>query len=64
MTTPDRKPRCRMTDRKRNPCPNPAVSEFGLCLRHLQEAHAEYGVLLEEASARHPAGRRLTGDAE
>lgn len=61
MTTPERKPRCRVSDRKRNPCPNEPVSEFGLCLRHLQAAHAEYEALLDEAGFRHPAGRRLAG---
>jgi hypothetical protein len=54
----ERKLRCFKPDRHRNPCPNEAISDWGLCLTHLQEAHAEYEALLSEALGRHPAGRR------
>jgi hypothetical protein len=56
--SPERKVRCFKPDRHRNPCPNEAISDWGLCLTHLQEAHAEYEALLSEALGRHPAGRR------
>jgi hypothetical protein len=37
MTTPERKPRCRMTDRLRNPCPNEAIFEDpAVCLAHTE----------------------------
>jgi hypothetical protein len=47
----DRTPRCRKLDKRRNPCPNPEVTELGLCLTHLQEAHAEYEALLSTIRA-------------
>ncbi len=38
MTTPTRKLRCRALGRHTlNRCPNEALDEFGVCLRHLQE---------------------------
>ena len=52
MTTPERKIRCRFLDRLRNPCPNEQLTDLGLCLDHLQKAHAEYEALLEQV--RHP----------
>lgn len=51
----DRKIRCRMNDRRRNPCSNEALTDFGVCLTHLQETHAEYEAVLSEAIGRHPS---------
>lgn len=49
--TADRKPRCRVTSRRtKDPCPNEAISDFGMCLTHLQEAHAEYEQILHDAA--------------
>ncbi len=44
MTTPDRKPRCRVEHLKnRNPCENEALDEFGICLHHLREISDYWG---------------------
>lgn len=32
----ERKPRCRVLDRRRNPCSNEAIDEEGYCLHHLE----------------------------
>jgi hypothetical protein len=48
----NRAPRCRLLNRLRNPCPNLAISDFGLCLRHLRDAHAEYEQVLGDAGIR------------
>lgn len=42
--------RCRVTDRLHNPCPNPSLTEFGLCMRHLKEAAEEWARVVAEAS--------------
>lgn len=37
MTNPERQTRCRMTDRLRNPCANPAIFEDpAVCLAHAE----------------------------
>lgn len=33
---PERKLRCRVLDRRRNPCPNEAFDEEGICLHHAE----------------------------
>lgn len=44
-----RQPRCRLLDRLQNRCPNPAVSDFGLCWHHLSEAAGEYAAVKADA---------------
>lgn len=46
---PVRKTRCRMTDRNRNPCANEALSDFGLCARHLAASASEFRRITEQA---------------
>jgi hypothetical protein len=41
----DRKPRCRMLDRKLNRCANEAVTPFGLCAADLAAAYAEFNAV-------------------
>jgi hypothetical protein len=64
---PSRKPRCRMNDRHRNPCPNPSLNEFGVCLRHMRETADEWKRVKDEATAMFPTLRRILdedGDAD
>jgi hypothetical protein len=49
---PARAKRCRMLDRRQNRCPNPQLTDFGLCIRHLGEAAAEHEAVLAEAAER------------
>lgn len=51
MTTPDRKIRCRVLDRLSNRCPNEALSDYGMCGKHLAGAAAEFRSLIAEAKA-------------
>ena len=52
--TSTRMVRCRMTDRRRNPCPNPALTEYGVCMRHLHEAADEWARVIGEVTEHYP----------
>lgn len=55
MTTPERKIRCRVTSVPlRNPCPNPALDEFGVCLKHLEEISAHWADCLAAVAEQIP----------
>lgn len=59
MTTPERKPRCRMLDRLSNRCSNEQLSDYGLCAHHLAGAAAEFRALTE--AAQHARWARADG---
>jgi len=51
---PSRAIRCFKPDRFKNPCPNPALTEWGLCLRHLREASDEWARVIAEVTEHRP----------
>lgn len=52
-----------MTGQHRDPCPNEALTEFGLCLRHLREAAGEWQRVRDAAAAQFPSARKVLGEA-
>ncbi len=62
MTTPERKPRClRLVVSKggKNPCPNEALDDYGLCLKHLREAAGHWASIVADAVGQFPALERI-----
>ena len=62
---PERKVRCRVGSRvKRDPCPNEALDDFGVCLHHLKTISDHWADLLASAVEHFPALRQLITDDE
>lgn len=58
-----RKPRCRVTDRLRNPCPNEALTDLGVCMRHMREIAGEWARLVRDAADMFPGLARILDEA-
>lgn len=58
-SAPPRKVRCRVHDRLGNRCPNEALSDYGMCAKHLAGAAAEFRALTE--AAQHARWARADG---
>ena len=46
--------RCFHPDRLSNRCPNPALTDWGLCMRHLHEAADEWARVIREVTEHKP----------
>lgn len=61
MTTPSRKPRCRLTDRLGNRCPNEALTDLA-CLKHTRQIAEEWQQLVANAVEQYPRLGDLLND--
>jgi hypothetical protein len=52
-------PTCRKLDKRSNRCPNPELSDVGLCFKHLREAHDEWRRILTDEVPAHLAATFL-----
>jgi len=64
MTTPERKLRCIVHPLPlRNPCPNEALDELGICLHHLEKFHDHYRDVVASVIEQYPEMRGLLAKA-
>jgi len=62
VTPIERKPRClRLVVGKhgKNPCPNEALDDYGLCLKHLREAAEHWASIVADAVEQFPGLGRI-----